>query len=109
MAKMLINGEHVAAASGATMEVRNPATGEVVDSVPKADATDARKAIEAAAGAFPSWSKLAPHKRSHILMQATARVRANLEDVAALLTAEQGKPIRDSRIEAERFADNIEI
>ena len=109
MAQMIINGERVGATSGATMEVRNPATGDVVDTVPRADASDTQRAIQAAADAFASWSKLAPHKRAHILMQATACVRAKLEDVAALLTSEQGKPIRDSRIEAERFADNIEI
>ena len=109
MAQMIINGEPVDAASGATMEVRNPATGEVVATVPKADANDTRRAIEAAAAAFPSWSKTAPHKRAHILMQASACVRANLDDVASRLTSEQGKPIRDSRIEAERFCDNIEI
>src|SRR5579871_4008296 len=109
MALMCINGERVAAASGATTEVRNPATGEVVDSVPKADASDTQRAIDAAHTAFLTWSKLAPHKRAHLLMQATAHVREKLEDVARLLTSEQGKPIRDSRIEAERFADNIEI
>src|SRR5690348_2337875 len=109
MAKMLVNGERVDAASGATTDVRNPATGEVVDTVPKGDASDTRRAIVAAAGAFASWSKLAPHKRAHLLMQATARVRDNIEEVAQLLTSEQGKPIRDSRIEATRFAENIEI
>jgi succinate-semialdehyde dehydrogenase / glutarate-semialdehyde dehydrogenase len=56
MAKMFINGEHVDAASGATMEVRNPATGELVDSVPRADADDTHRAIEAASLAFPGWS-----------------------------------------------------
>ena len=106
---MIINGEHVDAASGLTMEVRNPATGEVVDTVPKADASDTRRAIDAAAAAFPAWSKLAPSKRAHLLEQASACVRSKLGDVAALLTSEQGKPIRDSKIEAERFADNIEI
>src|SRR6185437_9101083 len=80
-----------------------------VATVPKGDAQDTRRAIEAASNAFAAWSKLAPHKRGHILMQASACVRSKLEDVAKLLTAEQGKPIRDSRIEAERFADNIEI
>src|SRR5438034_6790000 len=109
MAQMVINGEQVNAASGATTQVRNPATGEVVDTVPKADAEDTRRAVEAAAAAFNTWSKLAPHKRAHLLMQASARVRAGLQDVAALLTSEQGKPIRDSRIEAERAADNVEI
>jgi succinate-semialdehyde dehydrogenase/glutarate-semialdehyde dehydrogenase len=109
MAQMIVNGERVNAASGATMEVRNPATGEVVDTVPKADAADARRAIDAAAAAFPAWSKTVGHKRAHILMQAAACVREHLDDVARLLTSEQGKPIRDSKIEAERFADNIEI
>ena len=109
MAKMMVNGEPTEAAKGTTIQVRNPATGEVVDTVPKADAEDTRRAIEAAAAAFKSWSTLPPHKRSHILMEATRNVRAHLDEVAALLTAEQGKPIRDSKIEAERFADNIEI
>jgi acyl-CoA reductase-like NAD-dependent aldehyde dehydrogenase len=109
MAQMIVNGERVNAASGATMEVRNPATGEVVDTVPKADVADARRAIDAAAAAFPAWSKTVGHKRAHILMQAAACVREHLDDVARLLTSEQGKPIRDSKIEAERFADNIEI
>jgi succinate-semialdehyde dehydrogenase/glutarate-semialdehyde dehydrogenase len=109
MAQMLINGEPAAAASGATTEVRNPASGALVDTVPRADADDARRAIESAATAFATWSKTAPHTRAHLLTRASARVRERLEDVASLLTSEQGKPIRDSRIEAERCADNIEI
>ncbi len=109
MAQMIINGERVGAASGATMEVRNPATGELVDSVPRADAQDTRRAIEAAAAAFPAWSKMLPTKRSDILMHAAHCVKEHLDDVAQLLTSEQGKPIRDSRIEATRFAENIEI
>ncbi|MBV9170391.1 MAG: aldehyde dehydrogenase family protein, partial [Chloroflexi bacterium] len=50
--QMFVDGERVGAASGATMEVRNPATGEVVDSVPRADADDTRRAVEAAHQAF---------------------------------------------------------
>jgi succinate-semialdehyde dehydrogenase/glutarate-semialdehyde dehydrogenase len=107
--KMFINGESCDAASGATMEVRNPANGELVDTVPRADADDTRRAIDAAAKAFKSWSTLPAHQRSQILLKACANVRAHLDEVAQLLTAEQGKPIRDSKIEAERFADNIEI
>jgi succinate-semialdehyde dehydrogenase/glutarate-semialdehyde dehydrogenase len=106
---MFINGERVSAASGATTEVRNPATCEVVDSVPKGDAADTRRAIDAAAAAFPAWSKTPSSKRAQILMRAVAHVREHLDEVAQLLTSEQGKPIRDSKIEAERFAENIEI
>jgi acyl-CoA reductase-like NAD-dependent aldehyde dehydrogenase len=91
------------------MEVRNPATGELVDTVPKADAEDTRNAIEAASAALKTWSDMPTHNRAQILMRAAAKVRENLDEVAELLTAEQGKPIRDSKIEAERFADNIEI
>lgn len=91
------------------MEVRNPATGDVVDRVPKADAADTRRAIDAAAQAFPAWRDLTPTGRSSILMKAAARVRADLADIARLLTDEQGKPLRDSHIEAERFVQNIEI
>jgi acyl-CoA reductase-like NAD-dependent aldehyde dehydrogenase len=106
---MFINGERVDAASGATTEVRNPATGEVVDTVPRADVEDTRRAIDAAAAAFRPWSRTAPTKRAHILNNAAARVRQHLDEIAQLLTSEQGKPIRDSKIEAERFVENIEI
>ncbi len=106
---MIINGERVGAASGATTEVRNPADGTLVDTVPKADASDTRRAIDAAAAAFRTWSKLPPTKRSDILMSAAHCVKEHLDDVAKLLTSEQGKPMRDSRIEATRFAENIEI
>ena len=109
MAKMMVSGQPTDAAGGGTLAVRNPASGEVVDTVPRADAEDTRRAIEAAAAAFTTWSALPPHKRAQVLMRAAARVREGLDEVAALLTAEQGKPIRDSKIEAERFADNIEI
>src|SRR5260370_17049011 len=91
---MLIRGERVSAASGATMDVRNPATGDVVGTVPKADAEDTKRAIQAAADTFPAWSKLAPNKRAHILMQASACVRANLEQVANLFTTEHAHPTR---------------
>src|ERR1051325_7045797 len=74
MAQMFINGERVDAASGATMEVRNPATGGLVDSVPRADADDTRRAIEAAAQAFPTWSKTPAHTRAQILMRAAGYV-----------------------------------
>jgi len=85
---MFINGERVSAASGATTDVRNPATREVVDSVPKGDAADTRQAIDAAAAAFPGWSKTPSNKRAQILMHAVAHVREHLDEVAQLLTSE---------------------
>jgi succinate-semialdehyde dehydrogenase/glutarate-semialdehyde dehydrogenase len=107
--RMIVNGQRVEAASGATMEVRNPATGEVVDSVPRADAADTRLAIDAAVAAFPGWSKTPPASRAHLLDQAAACVREHLAEVAQLLTSEQGKPIRDSRLETTRCVENLEL
>jgi acyl-CoA reductase-like NAD-dependent aldehyde dehydrogenase len=109
VARMIINGKPTDAASGATMEVRDPATGEVVDRVPRADAGDTRRAIEAADAAFPAWAGLAPQKRAQTLMRAAACVREHLDEVAQRLTGEQGKPIRDARIEARRFVENVEL
>jgi succinate-semialdehyde dehydrogenase/glutarate-semialdehyde dehydrogenase len=109
MAEMIVNGERVSAASGATVEVRNPSTGTVVDTAPLADAEDTRRAIAAAQKAFATWSALPAPRRAQCLMRAAQNVRAHLDEVARLLTDEQGKPIRDSHIEAERFADNIEL
>src|SRR5581483_11079991 len=109
MALMIVNGERTAAASGATMEVRNPATGEVVDTVPKGDANDTKKAIEAASAAFPAWAALPAHKRASIMLKAAEHCREHLEEVAKLLTAEQGKRLRDSNIEVDRFAAALEM
>ncbi|HLY64133.1 MAG TPA: aldehyde dehydrogenase family protein, partial [Chloroflexota bacterium] len=108
MALMIINGKPTAAASGATVEVRNPATNEVVDSVPKGDVEDTRRAIEAAAAAYPKWAAMPAHERAGIMIKAAHHVRDHLDEVAKLLTAEQGKPLRDSLIEADRFAAGME-
>lgn len=109
MAEMLIDGKAAAATSGARMEVRNPASGELVDTVPEAGVDDTRRAIEAAERALPGWAGLAPPARAHILLEAAAHVRKHLDEVARLLTLEQGKPLRDSKIEADRFTENLEI
>src|SRR5260370_9978637 len=78
LAQMFINGERVSAASGATTEVRNPATREVVDTLPKGEATDTRRAIDAAAAAFPAWCITPSSKRYQILMHAIAHVHDHL-------------------------------
>jgi len=106
---MVIDGKAVAARSGATIEIHDPSNGDLVDTVPQAGIEETRDAIKAADAAFRGWAETAPHKRSQILLKGAALVRQHLDEVATLLTREQGKPLRDSRIEAERFADNIEF
>jgi succinate-semialdehyde dehydrogenase/glutarate-semialdehyde dehydrogenase len=107
MATMIIESERAKAASGKTYEVRNPATGEVVDEVPSGGPADVDRAAQAAAKAFPAWSKLAPNKRAEILHKAAHHMLGKVEEIAPLLTREQGKTLLESRIEAQRFGENI--
>src|SRR4030081_3727 len=107
MATMIIEGERTKAASGKTYEVRNPATGEVVDEIPAGGPADVGKAATAAAKAFATWSKLPNNKRAEILHKAAHHMLQKVEEIATILTKEQGKTILESRIEAKRFGGKI--
>lgn len=108
MAKCFIAGEHLDSESKQTTEVRNPATGEVVDTVPRGTVNDARRAIDAAAAALRKWSEMAPAKRGGILLMAGRLVLEQEKELAALLTKEQGKPIRESILEIRRFVHTLD-
>src|ERR1700675_4683201 len=105
MATMIIEGERTKAASGKTYEVRNPATGEMVDVVPAGGPADVDKAAQAAAKTFATWSKLAPAKRAEILHKAARHMLSKVEDMAPILSREQGKTLLESRLEAQRFGE----
>ena len=107
MATMIIEGERVKAASGETYEVRNPATGEVVDSVPAGGAEDVDRAARAAAKTFQSWSRITPAERAKILHKAAEHALRKVDEISPILTQEQGKTLLESRLEAGRFAENI--
>jgi acyl-CoA reductase-like NAD-dependent aldehyde dehydrogenase len=107
MATMIIEGQRVGAASGHTYQVTNPATGEVVEEVPSGGAEDVDRAAQAAQKAQRGWARLAPAERARILHEAAAHMLTKVEEIAPLLTAEQGKTILESRIEAKRFGENI--
>src|SRR5207302_8546288 len=107
MATMIIEGDRTKAASGKTYEVRNPATGEVVDEVPAGGAADVDKAAQAATKAFTTWSRLPANKRAEILHKAANHMLEKVEQIAPILTKEQGKTLLESRLEAKRFGENI--
>src|SRR5256886_3578300 len=107
MATMIIEGDRTKAASGKTYEVRNPATGEVVDEVPAGGPADVDKAAQAAAKAFTTWSKLPANQRREILHKAAQHMLSKVEEIAPVLTREQGKTLLESRLEARRFGENI--
>ena len=102
---LYIDGQWQAAASGATFAVTDPATGKVLDHVADGGAADARRAIEAAAAAFDGWAGLTAYQRSEKLYAAYHLMLERREDLAKLMTSEQGKPLRAARIEVGYAAD----
>src|SRR4030081_222168 len=107
MATMIIEGERTKAASGKTYEVRNPATAEVVDEVPAGGPADVDRAAQAAHKAFGTWARLPANQRREILHKAAQPRLGKVEEIATILTKEQGKTILESRLEARRFGENI--
>lgn len=105
---MLIDGQWVQADSGQTLEVRNPATGELVARVPKGGADETRRAIEAAERAMQGWRKTLPKERARVLRTLYDLMLENLDDLATIMTAEQGKPLVESRGEILYAAGFIE-
>src|SRR2546425_8496630 len=103
MAKMFIAGESVGSNSGQTYNVINPATGEIVDSAPKGTESDAGAAIDAAHAAFQSWSETSAESRAQLILKGIEAVKKELNELAVLLTKEQGKPVGDSQREIEHF------
>jgi len=91
---MLIGGEQRAAS--AELEVVNPATEEVVDTVPAGSADDVNSAVEAAKRAFPEWSKTDVEKRAAILAKAADLITEHAKELAGVLTSEQGKPVAEA-------------
>ncbi|WP_334174556.1 NAD-dependent succinate-semialdehyde dehydrogenase [Pseudoxanthobacter sp.] len=94
--------------SGAVISVTNPATGATVGSVPSLSAAETEAAIDAAAAAFGPWSQLAARERSAILKRWFELILANADDLAAIMTAEQGKPLAEARGEIVYAASFIE-
>jgi succinate-semialdehyde dehydrogenase / glutarate-semialdehyde dehydrogenase len=89
--------------------VDNPATGEVLAKVPEMGAAEATRAVEAAEAAFKPWSKKLAKERSAILRKWFELIMANQEDLAQIMTAEQGKPLAESRGEIAYAASFVEF
>ncbi|MHB1038894.1 MAG: NADP-dependent succinate-semialdehyde dehydrogenase [Desulfobacteria bacterium] len=91
-----------------TIDVTNPATGEKLGTVPKMGMDETRRAIEAARAAFPSWRAKTARERSVVLRRWYDLMMENQEDLAVLMTSEQGKPLAESRGEIAYAASFIE-
>ncbi len=103
-----VDGEWIDARSGQKVDVTNPATGEVLGTVPNLDALETRRAIEAASAAFPAWAARTAKDRASILRRWNDLMLANADDLAVLMTAEQGKPLAEAKGEIAYAASFIE-
>src|SRR5579863_7586256 len=103
-----IDGEWVDALSRATIKVTNPANGETLGTVPRMGAEETRRAIEAADRALPAWRARTAKERAQILRRWFDLMMANQDDLATLMTAEQGKPLAEAKGEIAYAAAFIE-
>ena len=106
--KAYVNGAWCDADEGGTLTVTNPATGRPLGTVPKMGAAETRRAIEAARAAWPAWRKRTARERAAVLRRWFELMLANQEDLAVLMTAEQGKPLAESRGEIAYAASFLE-
>ncbi len=103
-----INGEWVDADNGETLAVTNPANGEVIAAVAKCGGTETRRAIAAAQAAMVGWRQWSAKERAALLRKWFTLMMDNQEDLAQILTAEQGKPLAEARGEVAYGANYIE-
>lgn len=97
--KMLIGGQWRDASDGKTLDVINPATGEVIDTVPCATRADVDEAVSRSIAGQRVWAAMPLHKRAEILRRFCTLIDANLEELAHTMSQEMGKPIREARTE----------
>ena len=106
--QLLIEGQWCNSASGDTLPVVNPATGEKIGTVAHAGRADLDRALEAAAKGFQAWRKIGAFDRYKVMRKAAELLRSGVEAIAPLLTMEQGKPLAEARMEVLAGADVID-
>src|SRR5574341_2199997 len=99
MKLMYINGEFTRGKSQGEIEVTNPATEEVIDSVPRGNADDVESAVGSSKEAFKSWRKMGANERTSLLHEVASKVSNHKEELVHLLTLEEGKPISENEEE----------
>ena len=107
-ARAHVDGRWIAADTGETFDVHDPATGERLGCVPSLGRAETQRAIDAAAAAWPAWRARTAEDRAQLLRRWHAAVLGAAEDLARLMTAEQGKPLAEARGEVQYAASYIE-
>lgn len=104
-----VAGEWRRSAASRFLDVVNPATGELLGQVPISTASDVDAAVEAAAAAFPEWRRTPPEDRVQFLFKMKQLFEEHLEEIAEILTKENGKTLAESRGELRRVIENVEV
>ena len=97
--QMWINGKHASGTSGSVIEVRNPATEEIIDTAPAANAADVDLAVSAVQAAFPAWKRLPAGQKAEMLHEVAQKLSERTDEIARLLTLEGGKPLIENKDE----------
>jgi succinate-semialdehyde dehydrogenase / glutarate-semialdehyde dehydrogenase len=105
---LFIDGAWTQAASGRTLPVVNPATGDVIGAIPHAERADLDRALDAAEKGFQAWRKVSAFDRSKVMRKAANLLRERVDHIAPLLTIEQGKPLPEAKGEVMAGADVID-
>ena len=103
-----LGGKWIAADSGKTLAVLDPASGAILAEVPNCNAAETRRAIAAADAALPAWRALPAKQRSQTLQRWFALINENADDLAQLITAEGGKPLAEAKGEVAYGASFVE-
>jgi len=106
--QLQIAGQWVGGAAGATIQILNPATGDAIGTVAKAEKADLDRALAAAEAGFRVWKKVSGFDRYKILRKAAELLRARAEAIAQNMTLEQGKPLAEARMEANAAGDIVD-
>jgi betaine-aldehyde dehydrogenase len=105
--QQFIGGQWVDSASGKTLDVENPANGQVIAQVPASGAEDVDRAAQAAAAAFETWRKTTPAERATMLMKLADAIDASADELARLESAHAGKPLNVAAVDIPVVADNL--
>jgi acyl-CoA reductase-like NAD-dependent aldehyde dehydrogenase len=108
MRLMYINGDFTKGKSNDVIEVTNPATEEVLDSVPRGTAEDVEAAVRAGNEAFKSWRRMGANERTRLLHEVASRIRDHQEEIVHLLTLEEGKPLSENEEELDWVANTFD-
>src|ERR1700683_840001 len=104
-----INGQWTDSNASEWRDVVNPATGEILAQVPLAEAAEVNQAVDAAAAAFPEWRRTPPEDRIQPLFKLKMLLEDRIDDIARIITQENGKTFTEAKAEMRRAIENVEV